>query len=638
MHNHNTFQRQPPSSPSQPSLDSHHHSISHHSHSHNNSISSNHSHSNSNSNSSSNSKNPSRKTSIVELLSSPPPLPNTPDTQFNNLNLNEDINSFSLSRNTSISSKNSSILNNGIDWCDIPLHDLAESNKLISINSDYSIQKAYETLINHDLTSLPILNDLEDLSNCLTFDYSDLNTYLLLIMNKINLNDLSLIDIDNDDKSPQDKLNYVINIINKAKRGEEVPVDFIIKLHPKNPFLKFDCNDNLLKAMEALGNGVHRVAITNKIDNKENIIGILSQRRLIKYMWENARRFPSLDFYLNSTLQDLKIGSNNPITIYEDQLLIEALQKMFFERVSSLAVIDKNKLLIGNISIVDVKNVSSSKNSNLLFKSVINFIGYKLTQKGIEEGQDQFPIFHVNNQSSLGRVIAKLVATQSHRLWIVENRPSISHSISGPSSNIINTDKSNNNTNVNVNTNANKPNINTNQLNSLSPTSIESALQPFPSISNINFDDNNNNNKSVESSFIQQTQQSSLQSQSQQSITNETNGRPGKLIGVVTLTDILGLFATLKLNNGKKIDPQFARNQRRRSSTTSSITPSVNLNPTSSNSSSSGTTTGNSSSSGNGNGKDITGNSPSSPSIHHQDIFRKAYTSNKSDSVFSKDV
>ena len=41
--------------------------------------------------------------------------------------------------------------------------------------------------------------------------------------------------------------------------------------------------------METLGNGVHRIAITNEEGNK--ITGILSQRRLIKYMWENARRF-----------------------------------------------------------------------------------------------------------------------------------------------------------------------------------------------------------------------------------------------------------------------------------------------------------------------------------------------------------
>lgn len=533
MHNHSPFQRQTPASPLQSSLKT--------------------------------DQLPSRKPSIVELLSSPPPLPQTPDISLHNYN--DEVNSFSLSRNNSMSSRTSSSLTHhpsvnhlthtntnsslthGIDWSEIPLYELIESNKLISINSSYSIQKAFETLINHNLTSVPVSRsktDSSDLANCLTFDYGDLNTYLLLIMNKININDLCIDEIESGSSlTLKQKHEFILNVINKGKHGEEVPVDFIIKLHSKNPFLKFQSNEPLLKVMEALGNGVHRVAITDASDNNK-IVGILSQRRLIKFMWENARRFPSLDFYLNSTLQDLKIGSTNPITIYEDQLLIEALQKMFDERVSSLAVIDRKKSLIGNISIVDVKNVSSTKNSHLLFKSVIHFISYNLTQKGIEEGQDQFPIFHVNNQSSLGRVIAKLVATQSHRLWIVENRGSFTY-------------------NTSINVNSPPP-----------PTTIDSALKSEAAgTENYNF--------------------------------NDKNGRPGKLIGVVTLTDILGLFAQSK-NLNKKIDPLFARNQRRRSST--STTGSLNS----------------------------VSSAPQPPSPlmnNNQEIFRKAYT--KNDNVFTKD-
>lgn len=484
----------------------------------------------------------SRKPSIVELLSSPPPLPN---------NDHDEIHSFSLSRNTPISSRASShqppsasgsLLGHtsssitGLDWTEIPLSELTESNKLISINSSYSVQQAFETLVTHNLTSVPVSlshNDSHDLANCLTFDYSDLITYLLLIMNKISINDLSVSEF----KDPE----YINQQIAKAKKGEEVPVEFIIKLHPKNPFIKFAENKTLARPMETLGNGVHRIAITDP-QSQSTITGILSQRRLIKYMWENARRFPALDFYLNSTLQDLKIGSTTPITIYEDQQLIEALHKMFVERVSSLAVIDRTRTLKGNISIVDVKNVSSSKNSHLLFKSVLNFISYNLTQKGIEEGQDQFPIFHVSNQSSLGRVIAKLVATQSHRLWIVDS-PNRSVSMSQPGTPLTN------------------------------PTTIEAALNVPP------LSENNYSHGSTQ----------------------------GKLIGVVSLTDILGVFS---LSKGKKTDPQFARNQRRRSST-STTRSSID----SASSSAAAATMAN-------DGSD--------------DIFRKSYTLGKTDNVFNK--
>jgi CBS domain-containing protein len=487
---------------------------------------------------------PSRKPSIVELLSSPPPLPQ-------DHSVNDDIHSFSLSRNPSVSSRNSKS-STPLDWTEVSLGDLTESNKLISIDAHYSVQKAFQTLTANKLTSLPVSmnkDDGTDLSNCMTFDYSDLNTYLLLIMNKIPVKDLAIDQIGNPLDPNEKKVELLNSMVTKGKHGEDVPVELIIKLHPKNPFIKFTENDTLFLAMETLGNGVHRVAITDPELGK--ITGILSQRRLIKYMWENARRFPSLEFYLNSTLEDLKIGSTNPITIYEDQPLIDALNKMFVERVTSLAVIDRSKSLIGNISIVDVKNVTSSKNSHLLFKTVLNFISYNLSQKGIEEGQDQFPIFHVDNSSSLGRVIAKLVATQSHRLWIVEKTRS---SVSTGS----------------TNGNTNKPNP------GASPTTIETALNS-----------------------------SSVTTNATIPIPETNYGLPGKLIGVVTLTDILGLFASSK---GRKTDPHAARNQRRRSSTSttrSSMDSSISI----------------------GGGVSISGpTQPSTSNADSKDIFRKSYT------------
>lgn len=488
---------------------------------------------------------PSRKPSIVEMLSSPPPLPTDPLDSIHNFSLSRHA---STSSNKSFTQSGSNVIappqlsgaaNVGLDWSDIPLTELTESNKLISIHSSLSVQAAFETLLDNNLTSVPVSiskNDPTDLTNCLTFDYSDLNTYLLLIMNKVNYADLNVEEIGDAKSSAQEKHDVVIQNINKAKRGEEVPVEFIIKLHPKNPFIKFNETDTLFSVMETLGNGVHRIAIANEEGNK--ITGILSQRRLIRYMWENARRFPSLDFYLTSTLQDLKIGSTNPITIYEDQLLIDALHKMFTERVSSLAVIDRSRTLIGNISIVDVKNVTSSKNSHLLFKSVLNFISYNLSQKGIEEGQDQFPIFHVNYQTSLGRVIAKLVATKSHRLWIIDSsrQPSSVSSASGPTNGV----------NVGY---GNPADANVTDKAEIADRNIDVAQQlpvtPTPS-----------------TIAAAAAAAASATAPTQPEPTYQTG--TGKLVGVVTLTDILGLFATSK---GRKTDPLAARNQRRRSST-----------------------------------------------------------------------
>lgn len=104
------------------------------------------------------------------------------------------------------------------------------------------------------------------------------------------------------------------------------------------------------------------------------------------------------------------------------------------EGVSSLAVVDNQWNVVGNISVVDVKvsaiiatsdyKVLMNGNIQLLTKSTslpllhntcIHFISVILSTRGITEGQDSFPVFHINPQSTLAHTVAKLVATRSHR-------------------------------------------------------------------------------------------------------------------------------------------------------------------------------------------------------------------------------
>ncbi|TID29021.1 hypothetical protein CANINC_002169 [Pichia inconspicua] len=395
-----------------------------------------------------------------------------------------------ISRNPSTCSTNSQFLNGAsLEWKDIQLSELVEKNKLIIIDANTSVEKAFETLVNHGLTSVPVENFKNDL-NCLTFDYTDLNAYLLLVLNKLNVEDLKNLDY-----TPKDQIPILIN---NAQRGQQVPVKFVIKLTNKNPFIKLLESDTLSTVVEILGTGVHRIAIIN--DNK--LTGILSQRRLVKYLWDNARRFPSMEPILSSSIKSLHIGSSNPVTIYGDQLLIEALMTMHNLKMSSLAVVDRNYHLLGNISVTDVRLVSTSSKSNLLYKSCLHFISVILNSRGLENGKDSFPIFHVTNQTSLGRAIAKMVATKSHRLWIIK-----------PESN-------------------NKPQTSSQEL----------------------------KHHHVHHSHSSHSSHSSHHFLHQE----EDNHRTGKLIGVLSLTDILSLFA--KTLGKAHVEPNLARIQRRRSS------------------------------------------------------------------------
>ena len=402
-------------------------------------------------------------------------------------------------------------------WQHTELSQLVEQNKLIFVSASASVEEAFNLLMKHHLTSLPVESYEGDM-NCLTFDFNDLNSYLLLALNKIQV---------------QNK-----EIQQDCQNGRPVPVGEMVKLTPKNPFYKLPETDNLSHVMSILGSGVHRVAITNPEMTK--IKGILSQRRLIRYLWENARSFQNLEHLFNSSLQNLKIGVLNShtkptsrqsrvISIQGDEPLIMALYKMHVERISSIAVVDQQDNLSGNISVTDVKHVTRTSQYPLLHKSCRHFISVILNVRGLETGKDSFPIFHVYPTSSLARTIAKLVATKSHRVWIV-------------------------------------------QPPDLSPMEgTGSGGNPF---AHSHFEDavghhhtggSGHSSSSVHSPIMSAIQdppspQSSAPTPPTSSLF-EKEYRTGKLIGVVSLTDILSLLARSQTEH-KQVDPQSARRQR----------------------------------------------------------------------------
>jgi len=203
--------------------------------------------------------------------------------------------------------------------------------------------------------------------------------------------------------------------------------------------LKFSETESLSKILQILGNGVHRVAITDDSTGTDTKIkGILSQRRLLKYLWDNANKFENFEELSKFQLKDLKIGvleqpfekkdmhnkENNKfrvIAIEGTEPLIEALLKMYTNQISSIAIIDANQMLLGNISVTDIKYLTHISQYPLLFNTCKHFISYILNKRGLDDGKDSFPIFHVHMNSSLNRCIAKLVATKAHRLWIVDD-------------------------------------------------------------------------------------------------------------------------------------------------------------------------------------------------------------------------
>jgi CBS domain-containing protein len=202
------------------------------------------------------------------------------------------------------------------------------------------------------------------------------------------------------------------------------------------------------------------------------------------------------------------------ISINADARVIVALETMTSRGISSIAVVDSQKMLVGNISIVDVQYVARTSSAHLLRSTCAHFLSVIKFEQGVRDGQDQVPVFAVSHSTTLAGTVAKLVATRAHRMWIVGNDQS------GTTSPPTSTTTSPITPHLPIAPSAPTPHV---------PHSVTPPLGAIP-----------------------------------------PSLMMGKLQGVVSLTDILNLFARIEGLNPS--EPTEARQNRRRSSSSSTAT------------------------------------------------------------------
>jgi len=58
---------------------------------------------------------------------------------------------------------------------------------------------------------------------------------------------------------------------------------------------------------------VHRIIVVK--EGTDNVVGVLSQLRLVTFLWENRKSFPVIDQLYPQYLKDLGVGSQQVISI-----------------------------------------------------------------------------------------------------------------------------------------------------------------------------------------------------------------------------------------------------------------------------------------------------------------------------------
>ncbi|KAL4930675.1 uncharacterized protein BDV17DRAFT_297551 [Aspergillus undulatus] len=407
----------------------------------------------------------------------------------------------------------------GRDWREISIGELVSEEDLKFVEVDTGIEEATNVLIDTGAPVLLVRETREHKTAVGTFDYNDLNTYLLLAAGLT--------------RPDEDLLPAYEELARKAREQIPIPMRDVKELGRKDPLTTLPASASVRTAVETFGGGVHRVVVIDERRDNE-VVGIFSQFRLVKFLWENGRCFPVLDQLYPQSLRELKIGSHAVVSINGDKMLCEALQLMNTEGISSVAVVDNHTNVVGNISTTDVKLLTRSSSLPLLTNTCTHFISVILSTRGLQEGKDSFPVFHVNPASTLAHTVAKVVATRSHRLWVTDPHSPSSSGPPTPSHSMVHVPMVGNGSN-----NAQSPPQSPNPA--LAASTQNGPGAPYVPASPIA--------PSIPASTLPGARLS------------------GRLVGVVSLTDVLNLHA--RASGLSPADPAESRSRRRRSSSSS---------------------------------------------------------------------
>ncbi|CAI4213322.1 unnamed protein product [Parascedosporium putredinis] len=223
----------------------------------------------------------------------------------------------------------------GRDWRDILVGELVSHSDVRWVTADTSVEDATLALVKDNAENVVLVRSADHDQGqqpVTTFDFNDLNTYLLVVIGlaKPEENNIALYD----------------EIAIKARDGSVIPLCDIQSMCRKQSLVTLCSTDKLGRAIEILGSGVHRVLVS---DESGAIIGILSQLKLIEFFWSEGLHFPTIEKLYTAHISELGIASKQVLAVNCDSELADALTLMYNEGLTSVAVVDNGLNVLSNV-------------------------------------------------------------------------------------------------------------------------------------------------------------------------------------------------------------------------------------------------------------------------------------------------
>jgi CBS domain-containing protein len=214
--------------------------------------------------------------------------------------------------------------------------------KVVVIPSSLDVHEAAGILSSHVISSAPVVH--EDSGEFLgMFDFMDLIALVLAAFQKD-----SLAEIDLTDKALD--LAKFLNDMANVSHVTHAPIASVVDLSKHKPTPVMKHSESLAKVFQLFSSGTKRVLVTG--EKAQEIVGIFSQSDAVKFVDKNKSSFGSV---LSKTIDELKIAEKEVMTVLDSASVLDALQVMFRNNISGVAIVTKTGRMVGSISMTDLK-------------------------------------------------------------------------------------------------------------------------------------------------------------------------------------------------------------------------------------------------------------------------------------------
>ncbi|KAF9920300.1 cell separation during budding, partial [Linnemannia zychae] len=130
------------------------------------------------------------------------------------------------------------------DWTMLQVGKLVENRPIFTIDANSSVEDASEVLLKKGVSSAPIYDSARKMYVGM-FDYSDLMTYILLVLKKMEV-------------PLEDQSMGMRELIRKTNDSQNVPVKLVSDLSGNDPFCTVLAETKLGGVVNDFGTGIHR--------------------------------------------------------------------------------------------------------------------------------------------------------------------------------------------------------------------------------------------------------------------------------------------------------------------------------------------------------------------------------------------